>query len=304
MALENQNIQGLVLFSHINRLGSLTAAAQLLGLSRSSVSKQLAQLEQKVGARLLNRTTRSISLTEVGQGVLQQAQKVELALQTIEHISEGHQSEITGSLNISCSSAQGRVHLMPLITQFLSRYPKVSINVQLEDRFVDMVAENIDISVRIGYLPDSSLIARKLGDLEWVLCATPEYLKNAPPLTTPMDLINHRCLFYKNAKIAMDNWTFANNKEEQTIPVTGPLSINDPGALVNAALDHAGVLLIDKGLLRDTMQRGELIPLLPDHKAIGGLPMYIVFPEKEFMPAKTRALIDFLLAEMPKVIQG
>lgn len=304
MALENENLQGLVLFAHINRLGSLSAAAQLLGLSRSSVSKQLATLEQKVGARLLNRTTRSISLTDVGREVLQQAQKVELALQTIEYISEGHQSEIAGALNISCSSAQGREHLMPLVTRFLTRYPKVSINVQLEDRFVDMVAENIDISIRIGYLPDSSLIARKLGDLVWVLCATPEYMKNAPPLNTPDDLINHRCLFYKSATMAMDNWTFSNKKEEQTITVSGPLSINDPGALVNAALDHAGVLLIDKGLLGDTMHRGALIPLLPDYTAMGGLPMYIVFPEKEFMPAKTRALIDFLMAEMPKVIQG
>lgn len=304
MALENENLQGLVLFSHINRLGSLTAAAQLLGLSRSSVSKQLAALEKKVGARLLNRTTRSIALTDVGQEVLQQAHKVELALQTIEYISEGHQSEIAGALNVSCSSAQGRAHLMPLITRFVARYPKVSINVQLDDRFVDMVAENIDISIRIGYLPDSSLIARKIGDLVWVLCASPEYLKNAPPLNSPSDLIKHRCLFYKNAKMTMNNWTFSHEKEEQTVAVTGPLSINDPGALINAAVDNTGVLLIDQGLLGDTMKQGKLIPLLPDYKAIGGLPMYLVFPEKEFMPAKTRALIDFLLAEMPKVIQG
>lgn len=304
MALENQNLAGLVLFSHINRLGSLAAAAQLLGVSRSSVSKQLATLEQKVGARLLNRTTRSIVLTDVGKEVLQQAHKVELALQTIEHISEGHQSEIAGALNISCSSAQGREHLMPLITHFLARHPKVSINVQLDDRFVDMVAENVDISIRIGYLPDSSLIARKIGDLTWVLCATPEYLKHAPPLNTPSDLVNHRCLYYKNAKLSMDNWTFGNKQEEQTVAVTGPLSINDPGALVNAALEHAGLLLIDRSLLGDNMKSGKLIPVLPDYKAIGGLPMYLVFPEKEFMPAKTRALIDFLLAEMPKVIQG
>ncbi len=130
MALESQNMHGLVLFSHINRLGSLSAAAQLLGISRSSVSKQLAALEGKIGSRLFNRTTRKIVLTEVGRQVLQEAYKVELALQTIEHISEDSQSVIAGDLNVTCASAQGRVHLVPLITKFLAHYPKVNVNVQ------------------------------------------------------------------------------------------------------------------------------------------------------------------------------
>ena len=168
MPIENENMKGLVLFSHINKLGSLSAAAQVLGMSRSSVSKQLAALEKKIGSRLLNRTTRKIVLTEVGRQILQEAHKVELALQTIEHISEDHQSEIAGALKVSCSSAQGRVHLVPLLAKFLARYPKLTVNLQLEDRFADMVAENIDVSIRIGYLPDSTLIARKLGDLSWM----------------------------------------------------------------------------------------------------------------------------------------
>ncbi|WP_320827613.1 LysR family transcriptional regulator [Reinekea sp.] len=304
MPLENENMQGLVLFSHINKLGSLTAAAQLLGLSRSSVSKQLAALEQRVGSRLLNRTTRTLVLTDVGRQVLQEAHKVELALQTIEHISDDHQSEMSGTLNLSCSSAQGRVHLVPLITQFLARYPRLRVNLQLEDRFVDMVAENIDVSIRTGYLPDSNLIARKLGDLSWVLCASPGYLKNAPPLDTPRDLLQHRCLFYKNAKMTMSTWQFAGADGTQTVTVSGPLAINDPSALVAAAVEHAGVLLIDQGLLGDTLRQGKLVPLLPEYKAIGGLPMYVVFPEKEFMPAKTRALIEFLMVEMPRLMQG
>jgi molybdate transport repressor ModE-like protein len=208
MALESQNMHGLVLFSHINRLGSLSAAAQLLGISRSSVSKQLAALEGKIGSRLFNRTTRKIVLTEVGRQVLQEAYKVELALQTIEHISEDSQSVIAGDLNVTCASAQGRVHLVPLITKFLAHYPKVNVNLQLDDRFVDMVAGNLDVSIRIGYLPDSTLIARKLGDLSGVLCASPKYLSNAPPLQTPADLLHHHCLFYRNSKLAMNAWSF------------------------------------------------------------------------------------------------
>ena len=304
MALESQNMQGLVLFAHINRLGSLSAAAQLLGISRSSVSKQLAALERKIGSRLFNRTTRKIALTEVGRQVLQEAHKVELALQAIEYISEDSQSVIAGDLNITCASAQGRMHLVPLITKFLARYPKINVNLQLEDRFVDMVAENLDVSIRIGYLPDSTLIARKLGDLSGVLCASPEYLSNAPPLQTPSDLLHHRCLFYRNSKLGMNSWSFISDEGEESVTVSGPLSINDPGALISAALEHAGVLLIDKGLLGDTMRDGKLVPVLTGYQSIGSLPMYLVYPEKKFIPAKKRALVDFLLEEIPAAFQG
>ena len=304
MALESQNMHGLVLFSHINRLGSLSAAAQLLGISRSSVSKQLAALEGKIGSRLFNRTTRKIVLTEVGRQVLQEAYKVELALQTIEHISEDSQSVIAGDLNVTCASAQGRVHLVPLITKFLAHYPKVNVNLQLDDRFVDMVAANLDVSIRIGYLPDSTLIARKLGDLSGVLCASPKYLSNAPPLQTPADLLHHRCLFYRNSKLAMNAWSFISDEGEESVTVSGPLSINDPGVLISAALAHAGVLLVDKGLLGDTIRDGQLVPVLAGYRSIQNLPMYVVYPEREFIPAKTRALVDFLLEEMPAAIQG
>ena len=304
MALESQNMHGLVLFSHINRLGSLSAAAQLLGISRSSVSKQLAALEGKIGSRLFNRTTRKIVLTEVGRQVLQEAYKVEQALQTIEHISEDSQSVIAGDLNVTCASAQGRVHLVPLITKFLAHYPKVNLNLQLDDRFVDMVATNLDVAIRVGFLPDSTLIARKLGDLSGVLCASPEYLSNAPPLQTPADLLHHPCLFYRNSKVAMNAWSFSSDEGEQSVTVSGPLSINDSGALISAALAHAGVLLIDKGLLGDTIRDGQLVPILPGYRSIQNLPMYVVYPEREFIPAKTRALVDFLLEEMPAAIQG
>lgn len=304
MALENQNMQGLVLFSHIDRLGSLSAAAQLLGMSRSSVSKQLAELERKIGSRLFNRTTRKIVLTAVGRQVLKEAHKVELALQAIEHISEDSQSVIAGDLNVSCASAQGRVHLVPLLTRFLERYPKVNVNLQLEDRFVDMVAANMDVSIRIGSLPDSTLIARKIGDLTGILCASPEYLSNAPPLNKPADLLHHRCLFYRNSTLQMNAWSFTSDAGEETVTVSGPLTINDPGVLISAALAHSGILLTDKGLLGDTIRTGKLIPVLTEHKPIGSLPIYVIYPEKEFIPAKTRVLVDFLLEKMPAALQG
>jgi len=167
-----------------------------------------------------------------------------------------------------------------------------------------MVAENIDVSIRIGSLPDSTLIARKLGDLKGVLCASPEYLSKAPTLKTPNDLLHHRCLFYRNSTTAMNTWSFTSSQGEESVTVSGPLTINDPGVLITAALAHTGVLLTDKGLLGDTIREGKLIPVLTDYQAIGSLPIYVVYPEKEFIPAKTRALVDFLLEKMPAALHG
>lgn len=304
MSLENENMKGLVLFSQIHRLGSFSAAAQLLNISRSSVSKQLAALENKIGSRLFNRTTRKIVLTEVGLHVLKEAHKVELALQTIEHISEDHQSGLVGDITVSCTSAFGRIHLVPLISTFLARNPKLRITLQLDDRTADMVAEKVDISIRVGHLTDSNLVARKICDLSWTIVASPDYLKNAPALNTPSDLVKHRCLFYRSSNISLNTWTFSGEKGEESVTVSGPLTINDPSALVSAALEHTGVLLIDKGLLGDNIHQGKLIKILPEYQPVGGLPMYIVFPEKEFMPAKTRALINFILEEMPVKMRG
>jgi len=178
------------------------------------------------------------------------------------------------------------------------------VNLQLDDHFVDMVAENIDISIRVGHLPDSSFIARKIGDLSGILCASAEYLKTAPPLNKPSDLVNHRCLFYRNSNTRMNKWVFTDGEIEDSITVSGPLTINDPDALISAAVKHAGVLITDKGLLGDTLREGKLVPVLNNYTVLGGLPMYVVYPEREFIPAKNRALIDFLLTEMPKAIQG
>lgn len=302
MALEDEYTQGLILFLHINRQGSLAATAQLLGMSSSSVSKQLTALERKIGSKLFNRTTRKIVLTKVGHQVLKEAHKVELALQTISQISEDSQSVIAGDINISCASAQGRIHLVPLLTAFIERYPQINLNLQLEDRFIDMVAEKVDISIRVGYLPDSTVIARKLGEISGVLCASPEYLRKAPPLTCPSDLLQHRCLFYRNPTIAMNSWSFTSEHGEETIIVNGPLSINDPSALVTAALAHSGVILMDKSLLGDTLKNGQLVPVLTDYQLVGNLPMYLVYPSRELVPARTKALVDFLVAEMPAVL--
>jgi len=294
---------GLVLLSQIVRHGSLSATAQHLGLGRAAVSKQLSSLEKKIGARLLQRTTRTLSLTEVGREVLAEARKVEQALLSVESISDSHQQQISGKLRVSSSSAIGRTHLLPLLKPFTEQYPHVDISLQLEDRFVDLVSEQVDVCIRIGHLNDSSLIARKLGQLHWQVCASPAYLKQHGTPQTPSDLLQHQCLYYRNSKSSMETWGFTNpNGEEERITVSGPLAINDATALIAAAVNGMGILNIDNAIISEDVEQGRLIKILQNYKPLSGLPVYVVYPAKDFIPARTRAFIDFLLTYMaPKI---
>ena len=313
MAKPMERMSGLMLFGKIVECGSLSGAAQQLGISRSSVSKQLAAFEQEIGARLLQRTTRKIALTELGEQIMQEALQVQEALAKVEAISNDFRQEVRGRLKVSCSSSFGRVHLVPLMREFTERYPEVDVCLQLEDRFVDLVAEQVDIAIRIGYLSDSSLIARRLGELTWQLCASPDYLARKGLPQTPSDLLAHDCLYYRNSKTTHNIWHFQSSpidslaknhspknsekgtKNEEHISVQGPLCINDACALVSAAIDGLGVLLIDSSIVQEALAAGQLVPLLADYPPAPGLPVYAVYPVRNFLPTKTHAFIDFLV---------
>jgi DNA-binding transcriptional LysR family regulator len=302
MSIPLERLPGLILFSRVAQQGSLSAAAQSLGLSRSAVSKQLSAFEAQVGARLIQRTTRKLALTELGEQVWREAQRVEAALTAVERITDDFRERVRGKLKVSCSSSLGRVALLPLLKEFSQRYPEVELELGLEDRFVDLVAEQIDIAIRIGHLADSSLIARRLGELTWQVSASPEYLARRGEPKTPQDLVNHACLYYRNSKRAMNNWPFMGPNGQETVTVSGPLAINDAGALVEAALIGMGVLFIDKAMLGDALDTGRLVPLLPDYPPAPGFPVYAVYPARDFLPAKTTAFVDFLLEKLaPKL---
>ena len=293
---------GLVLFSQIVRYGSLSATATQLGVGRAAISKQLSALEERIGARLLQRSTRKLSLTHVGAEVLVEARKIEQALSSVESISDNHQNRISGKLKVSCSNTLGRTHLVPLLKSFAEDYPDIAINLQLEDRVVDLIAEQVDVAIRIGHLQDSSLIARKLGRLTWRLCASPDYLQRQGTPKTPAELVEHNCLYYRNSKSSMNTWGFIGPKGEEHITVNGNLTINDATGLVNAAVNGMGILNIDNSIVRKHIDNGELLELLPGYQRMEGLPVYIIYPAKEFIPARTQAFIDFLLAFMrPKL---
>ena len=295
-----QNHSGdLLLFAQIVRSGSLSAAAASLGLGRSAVSKRLLALETNVGSRLLQRTTRKMSLTEVGEEILLQAHKIESALNAVTTISDNHQVEHSGKIKVSCPTGIGRKLVVPLLKPFIEKYPNISINLQLDYCFVDLIKDKVDVSIRVGHLADSSLVTRRLGDFKWVICASPEYLATHDALVTPSDLKKHNCLIYQNPQTSVYSWQFQGvNGKEEGVAVKGNLSVNDAHSLVKAAVDGNGVLLIDHVVSSDALATGKLVQVLPNYRPIGGLPIYVVYPAKEFVPARVRAFINFVMSEM------
>jgi len=302
MSIPLERLPGLILFSRVAQYGSLSAAAQSLGLSRSAVSKQLSAFEAQMGSRLIQRTTRKLALTELGEQILREAQRVETALNAVESLTENSRQQVRGKLRVSCSSSLGRVALLPLLKEFTERYPEIELELGLEDRFVDLVAEQVDVAIRIGHLPDSSLIARRLGELAWQVSASPEYLGRRGTPRQPQDLLHHACLYYRNSKRAMNNWQFIGPDGLETVTVSGPLAINDAGALVEAALMGMGILLIDGAMLGNALDTGRLVPLMPDYPPAPGFPVYAVYPARDFLPAKTTAFVDFLLEKLSPLL--
>ena len=288
------NLPALVLFVRIVQYGSLSGAAQSAGLSRSAVSKQLTTLEEKLGVRLLQRNTRNVTLTEAGKQILGEATRIVEAYESVEALAEELQGEVRGQLKVACSTGIGRVHLLPLLRQFNERYPKVHIQVLLEDRCVDLIDEQIDVAVRAGHLPSSSLIALRLGEMAWVVCASPAYLHQHGTPKVPRDLYQHNCLHYRNSQSAFNIWRFIGPEGEENITIQGSICINDSTALVQAAEEGQGIVWVDKNSLGDALEKKRLVQVLDNYSLGSGYPIYALYPARRHLPAKTRVFVDFL----------
>ncbi|MBT2323702.1 LysR family transcriptional regulator [Variovorax paradoxus] len=287
------NPQHLAVFAAIIQAGSISAAAAKLGCGKSVVSRQLAKLEEELGARLIQRSTRHLSLTEIGQLVLQQARQIEHALENIGQITDHYQQQVRGMLRVSAAVGAQRL-LVPLLAEFTLLYPQVKIALQLDDRLVDLIAEQVDVAIRTSDLVDSSLVARKLAYNTSIIAAAPSYLARAGTPRTPQELRQHACLLYVNGSTVYDQWSFVGDNGIYAVQVDGPLQINDGGSLVTAAVAGAGIVRVQRMLLRPELARGELVQLLA-HCPLPPSPVsYAIYPAREFLPLKTAAFTDFL----------
>lgn len=286
--------QHLATFSAIVSAGSISQAAVRLGCGKSVVSRQLARLETELGARLIQRTTRRLTLTEVGEAVLLEAQQIDRSLDNVAQIAGSFQQEVRGRLRVACPRPLGQRYLVPLLAEFTQRHPLVEITLVVEDRLADLVAEQIDVAIRVAHMEDSSLVARKLANNPRVLVAAPAYLAQAGMPRTPADLAQHNCLLYVNGSTVRDEWTFRKGSTVTVIRASGRLRTNDGMALAASACAGAGITVLDRQLVEAELASGALVELLPDYRLGAGPPVHAVYPARKWLPLKTQAFVAFL----------
>lgn len=274
--------------------GGFTEAARKMGVSKSAVSKHVAALEARLAVRLLNRTTRRVSLTELGLAYYDRARVVLADALDADSMVTAMQATPAGSLRISAPVSFGVAQLSPAVAGFLCAFPEVDVNMVLDDRFVELVAEGFDLAVRIGVLQDSALKARKLAEARRLLVASPDYLAAMGAPRTLDDLGAHRLLHYTN--LATGNfWRLRGaSGEERHIRVGGRLTANNGDSLMRAAEAGIGVALLPSFILGDALETGRLVEVLPD-RAPDLLGVFAVHPEARFPQPKLRAFVDFLV---------
>jgi DNA-binding transcriptional LysR family regulator len=286
---------GMAVFAKVVEAASFAAAARYFDMSPAMVSKHIQTLEARLGARLLNRTTRRVSPTEVGQDYYERCLRILSDLEEAEQAAGDLQSAPRGLLRVTAPVSFGTHCLAPLIADYLKTYPDVAIDLSLDDPYVDLIEKRFDLAIRIGTLADSSLIARKLGMLGMVACASPAYLERNGTPAVPQDLIGHNCLVYNFASADSAWHFFDKDGRENVIRVSGRFLASNPDALCTLALKGVGIVLAPDRLVERDLAAGRLVHLLPDYRT-QETTVQAVYPHSQSLSAKTRTFIDFLAA--------
>lgn len=285
----------LAVFARVAELGSFTAAAEDLELSKAAVSQSVTRLEARLGARLMHRTTRRLTLTEAGALLAEKAGRALGELSDAEQAVTALTGAPRGQLRVSAPMSFGLLHLAPLVPAFLARHPAITLDLQLDDRMVDLVRERIDVAIRITQLADSSLVARRLAPCRQVVCAAPAYLRKHGAPVAPAELTRHNCFTYSLLRGPHD-WRFhAPGGRWVAVSVRGNLRSNNTLALRAAALAGAGVLHCPTFYVGAELAAGRLVPLLPGYR-LPEISIYAVFSERRHLAPKVRAFVDFVAA--------
>lgn len=280
--------------------GGFSAAARQLGQTPSAVSKHVARLEDRLGARLVNRTTRRLSLTAEGEAYFGRAQRILADIDEAEQAVVQSSGAPQGELRINSGVAFGQSQLVPLLPAFLDRYPQLRIKLTLNDRIVDLVEEGDDVGIRIADPGDSSLIGRKLADNRRILCASPDYIARHGRPMVPADLAGHRCLI-PNFATTLSHWEFEGPERPVRIHVSGIIEANNADALYRLALAGMGIIRFAEFLVGADVRAGRLIPLLQEFDRGDSPPITAVYPHKKHLSPRVRALVDFLVEKFTPV---
>lgn len=285
-------LEEMAVFSAVVRQGSFSAAARDLDLTPSAISKKVTGLEQRVSTRLLQRTTRRLSLTEAGRVFLERSEAILSDVAAAEAALAEIGQRPRGRLRVNGTVGFTRTQVMPLVPGFLQAYPEIELEITLSDEKVDLVEQGIDLAIRLGKLPDSSLVARRLGEASRVICATPDYLARAGRPRRPADLHQHNCLTL-SASADHNEWRFHTGEGIETVRVQGNFATNHSDALYQALLGGAGIARLSTFMVGADLDAGRLVPLLEKENREVQL-IHAVYPHRRHLPQKVACFIDYL----------
>ncbi len=289
-----QTLDAMQVFVQAVESRSFTVAARRLGLSKSVVSRRITALEGRLGVRLLNRTTRSLSPTEAGQAYYERCSRILAEVEAAEAGLHSLAGGLSGVLRVAAPVSFGQQYLAPAVADFVAAHPRITVELDVNDRFVDVVGEGIDVAVRIGRLRDSSLVARRLAPIRRVASCSPAYAERRGLPRRPEDLAAHDCLGYTNLA-ASEEWRFRIGERWRPVPVRGPLRANNGEILLQAAVAGLGIAALPTFLCGPALRSGALVRVLPRFEMLEAT-LCAIYPQSRHLSPKVRSFVDFLAA--------
>lgn len=288
-------LQNLEVFVQVVNSGNFAKAAVVLDINPSAISRRISQMENQLGVRLFDRTTRSLSLTEVGDRYFKRCLSILADLEEADHEAKQHSKTPQGLLHVSCSTMFAHRHLLIRLPEFLAQYPRLKMQLILTDDVVDVVNEGIDVAIRIGELANSALITRRLVSDRRIICAAPTYLARYGTPTTPNDLAAHNCLALSAYKTTLNQWRFRDFAGLREISVGGNFTVNSGIALYEAVLAGVGVARVTEFLADQALQSRQLVRILSDYEDDQDVGIYAVFPSNRYRLPKVQCFVEFLV---------
>ncbi|MCY9805686.1 LysR family transcriptional regulator [Vibrio scophthalmi] len=286
-------IDDLVLFTQVVEHGSFSQVAQANHITKSMVSKRVSKLETELGTQLLYRTTRKLTLTEAGEVLYYRSKDINATAKAAFDAVTGYNENLSGHIRMSVPTISGELLLAEAISDFCQQNPGLSVDMAMDNNFVDLVADNYDLVIRTGYLEDSSLIARFIFNSHWAICASPDYLAKQGTPQLPTDLRKHNCFGYTHESGGTFDWQFKNNSDVYTVKVNGNFSSNNAAGLRKSVLAGNGIAYLPMCLIYDDVQQGDLVEVLAPHsaKVVG---VYAVYPYTKKPAKRIQVLIEHL----------
>ena len=295
-------LESVQVFVAVAKAGGFSAASRALGLPLATVSRKVAELEESLGVRLFERSTRQVVLTDVARGYFEACQRLMDDLRDADDTVMGEYLQAKGELTITAPSGFGRQHLQPVLIDFMRAFPEVSLRVLLVDRLANLLDEQVDVAVRINNLPDSSLVARRLGEIRMVVCGSPDYLKAKGAPGHPTELIDHACISWASLG-PKKAWLLSDAGVETLFPVPIRLTATLPDMVVAAAVANLGLAQVTTYQAEAAVRAGQLVPVLREFEA-APTAVHLVHPSSRRVPLKLRAFLDFAAPRLQERLQA